>query len=56
MGHRRSHMGYRFLVAIVGAALLAAGPVAGSPSAGAAPPAIHGVVRLDQVGYATGEA
>jgi len=56
MGHRRSPMGYRFLVAIVGAALLAAGPVAGSPSAGAAPPAIHGVVRLDQVGYATGEA
>jgi endoglucanase len=56
MGHRRSPMGYRSLVAIVGAALLAAGPVAGSPAAGAAPPAIHGVVRLDQVGYATGEA
>jgi len=49
-------MGYRSLVAIVGAALLAAGPVAGSPAVGAAPPAIHGVVRLDQVGYAIGEA
>jgi endoglucanase len=56
MGHRRSPMGYRSLVAIVGAALLAAGPVAGSPAVGAAPPAIHGVVRLDQVGYAIGEA
>src|SRR5215207_2115947 len=55
-GHRRSPMGYRSLVAIVGAALLAAGPVAGSPAVGAAPPAIHGVVRLDQVGYAIGEA
>jgi len=56
MGHRRSRSGYRSLVAIVGAALLAVGPVTGSPAAGAAPRTIHGVVRLDQVGYAIGEA
>jgi hypothetical protein len=56
MGYRRSRFGYRSLVAILGVALVAAGPVAASPAAGAAPGTVRGVVRLDQVGYAIGEA
>ena len=56
MGYRRSRFGYRSLVAVLGVALVAAGPVAASPAAGAAPGAVRGVVRLDQVGYAIGEA
>ena len=40
----------------LGVALVAAGPVAASPAAGAAPGTVRGVVRLDQVGYAIGEA
>jgi len=56
MGYRRSRFGYRSLVAVLGVALVAAGPVAASPAAGAAPGTVRGVVRLDQVGYAIGEA
>jgi endoglucanase len=56
MGPRRSRLGCRSLIAIVGVALVAAGPVAGSPAADTAPGTIRGVVRLDQVGYAIGEA
>jgi hypothetical protein len=40
---------------VLGVALVA-GPVAGPPAAGAAPVTIRGVVRVDQVGYAPGEA
>lgn len=53
---RRARFGYRSLVVALGMALAATGPVAGSPAAGAAPPTIRGHVRVDQVGYATGEA
>jgi hypothetical protein len=42
--------------ALVVVALAAAGLVAGSPAAGAAAGTIRGVVRVDQVGYATGES
>jgi endoglucanase len=53
MGYRRSLPPNRAIAAVVGACLVAAGPVAGS--AAAAPKPLHGVVRLDQVGYATSE-
>jgi len=56
MGRRRARFGYRSLVVALGMALAATGPAAGSPAAGAAPPTIRGHVRVDQVGYATGEA
>jgi len=55
MGRRRSRLGHRCLVAALGVALVA-GPLAGPPAAGAAPRAVRGIVRVDQVGYATGEA
>ena len=53
MGRRRSRLGYRSLVAALGVALVA-GPVAGSPAAAPAP--VRGAVRVDQGGYAPGEA
>jgi len=56
MGRRRARFGYRSLVVALGMALAATGPVVGSPAVGAAPPTIRGHVRVDQVGYATGEA
>jgi len=56
MGRRRARFGYRSLVVALGMALAATGPAAGSSAAGAAPPTIRGHVRVDQVGYATGEA
>jgi endoglucanase len=56
MGRWRACFGYRSLVVALGMALAATGPAAGSPAAGAAPPTIRGHVRVDQVGYATGEA
>ena len=55
MGRRRFRLGCRALVAVLGVALVA-GPVAGPPAAGAARATIRGVVRVDQVGYAPGEA
>jgi hypothetical protein len=56
MGRRRARFGYRSLVVALGMALAATGPAVGSPAVGAAPPTIRGHVRVDQVGYATGEA
>jgi endoglucanase len=53
---RRARFGYRSLVVALGTALAATGPAVGSPAVGAAPPTIRGHVRVDQVGYATGEA
>jgi hypothetical protein len=46
MGYRRSRFGCRSLVAVLGVALVAAGPVAAAPAAGAAPGTVRGVVRL----------
>ena len=56
MGRRRARFGYRSLVVALRMALAATGPAVGSPAVGAAPPTIRGHVRVDQVGYATGEA
>ena len=43
-------------VALVGGVMLLASSLAATGTAAvAAPPAIHGRVRVDQVGYATGE-
>ncbi|HEY6590883.1 MAG TPA: glycoside hydrolase family 9 protein [Actinomycetota bacterium] len=53
---RRARFGYRSLVVALGMASAATGPAVGSPAVGAAPPTIRGHVRVDQVGYATGEA
>jgi hypothetical protein len=46
MGYRRSRFGCRSLVAVVGFALGAVGLFVSSPSSGAAPGTVRGVVRL----------
>ena len=45
----------RLRALLVAVALAATGLAAGSPAAGATAGTLRGVVRLDQVGYATGE-
>jgi hypothetical protein len=47
MGQRQARLGHRSLVAVLGIAMVAAGPGAGSPAAGATPATIRGVVRVD---------
>jgi hypothetical protein len=56
MGHRRSPARYRAPLAVLAAVLVAVGPLGGSPATGAAAGTIHGVIRVDQVGYALDEA
>jgi len=56
MGHRRSPARYRAPLAVLAVVLVAVGPLGRSPAAGAAAGTIHGVIRVDQVGYALDEA